>query len=207
MGLTGGVLLHEVGKRIIAEYLRRQGRSDVTVTPSAFRDDPLRIDIRYTLGTQRLAAKVKVDCYYGTDPALIADRNMSFYRPDSRGYALEETADTTSGAAGWVSSSQADALFYYRIAIPLPEAEVARLYESPDAVFFKELGVERDDLRIIPLGGLRAWFLTTRDRYTPRPVMADGKTAWYRIVPIQDLDAGVPGIRAEGAVYRFLSAV
>jgi hypothetical protein len=200
MTLSGGALLHEVAKRILVRYLLRCGASDV--------DGELRpenaVDLWYTLGGVRVAAKVKADPYFGTDPVLIADRSLSFYRADTDSYAFETLADTTVRAPGWMQRSGADELLYYRVAIAQPEPEVAALMYGPDEVFFGELAVERDDLRILPMPALREWFAREQARYTPRPVIAHGRPAWYRIVPASEVHAAVPGIRAVGPVYRTL---
>lgn len=165
------------------------------------RTDGTGVDIRFSNGVDRVTAKVKVDCYCGTDQAKIANRDFLFYRADTASYGLEEMADTTTRASGWVHSSMADRLYYYRLAIARPEAEVRALLESPDGVFFTELGVERDDLRIMPMAAMRAWFETSNDLYPPRPVMTAGYSAWYRIVPMTELEAAVPGVRVVGTIY------
>lgn len=206
MKLTGSSLIHEVGKRILARHLELAGARDVQLSAPA-RVDPIGVDIRRTEGGDLVAAKVKVDCYCGTDAAKIADRNLSFYRRDSGSYALEAIADGATRAPGWVFSSMADQLLYYRLAIARPEAEVAALLGSPDAVFFSELGVEHDELRIVPLRELRAWFEQSMDRYTTRPVMSGGNSAWYRLVPMAELDSAVPGVRTVGPVYRGLRII
>ena len=200
MALTGTALLHEVGKRIIARYLERTGATDV-VASRLLRDEAVGVDLQYSSGSARLAVKVKADSYYGIDPLKVGDRNLAFYRSDTHSYGLESVADTTTREVGWIQRSQADELFYYRLVIAQPEAEIAALLEGPDEVFFSELAVERDDLRIIPMRELRKWFETTFDRYTPRPVVTDGRPAWYRLVPEKDLETEVAGVRAVGAIF------
>jgi len=195
--------MHEVGKRILGQYLVTAGARDVELAPP-MRSDATGIDIRRLEGPETVSAKVKVDYYCGTDPAKIGDRDLVFYRADTSSYALEAIADTATRAAGWVQTSLADQLLYYRLAIPRPEAEIAALLESPDGVFFSELGVERDDLRIVPMTQLRAWFERSNDRYPPRPVVTAGRSAWYRIVPMAELEAAVPGVRVVGPVYGSL---
>lgn len=200
MRLTGTTLIHEVGKRILAKYLESQGSRDIELSAVA-RIDPIGVDIRRTEGGSLIAAKVKVDCYCGTDPAKIADRDLMFYRNDTASYALESIADTTTRAAGWVQNSMADQVLYYRLAVTRPEAEVAALYNSPDAVFFSELGVERDDLRVVPMRELRSWFESAGERYAPRPVISGDHSSWQRLVPMADLEAAVSGIRVVNSVY------
>lgn len=203
MRLSGSALLHEVGKRILARHLELDGCREVELSAPA-RVDPIGVDIRRIDNTTPVSAKVKVDCYCGTDPAKIADRDLSFYRKDTASYALESIADTATRAPGWVMSSMADQLLYYRLAIARPEAEVAALFESPDAVFFSELAVERDDLRIVPMRELRAWFEQSNEHYAPRPVILGSRSAWYRLVPIGEVEAAVSGIRIVSPVYSRL---
>ncbi len=203
--LTGTPLLHEVGKRILGRYLEIGGAAEVAVSP-AMRVDATGVDIRWSSAGERQTAKVKIDCYCGTDAEKIADRDFAFYRRDTASYALEAIADTSTRALGWVQASMADELHYYRVCIARPEAEIAALLESPDGVFFSELAVERDDLRIIPMRELREWFVASNDRYTPRPVFASGRSAWYRIVPMAELEAEVRGVKVVGPIYKTTGA-
>lgn len=203
MRLTGPQLIHEVGKRILARHFERQGALEVELAAPA-RIDPIGVDIRRQEGGRLIASKIKVDCYCGTDASKTANREFPFYRTDTASYGLEAIADTATRTPGWVQSSMADELLYYRIAIARPEAEVAALFGSPDAVFFSELGVERDDLRVLPMRELRAWFDRSNDRYTPRPVLSGDRSAWYRIVPFTEVEAGVPGVRVVGPIYARL---
>lgn len=204
MALTGSPLIHEVGKRILGRYLETLGARDVELSP-AMRNDGTGIDIRRTEGLTAITAKVRVDYYFGDDQAKIADRDLTFYRTDTASYALEAIADTATRAPGWMLTSLADQLLYYRIALPRPEAEIAALLDSPDGVFFTELGVERDELRIVPMRALREWFERSNDRYMPRPVITGGRSAWYRIVPIAELEAGVPGVTVAAPIYSRLA--
>lgn len=204
MPLTGSPLMHEVGKRILGRYFETSGARDVEIAPS-MRVDATGIDIRRLEGPENITAKVKVDYYCGTDPAKIGNRDFTFYRADTASYALEAMSDTATRTAGWVQTSLADQLLYYRLAIPRPENEIAALLESPDGVFFSELGVERDDLRIVPMRELRIWFERSNDQYPPRPVITGGRSAWYRIVPMRELEAAVPGVRTVGPIYGTLA--
>lgn len=202
MSLSGPELIHEVGKRILARYLERQGTTDIQLS-GQFRD-PIGVDIRHSEAGRTIGIKVKVDVYCGTDPAKINDRSLTYYRNDTASYGLEAIADTASREPGWIQSSMADRLFYYRLCISRPEPEVAVLFEGPDEVFFSELCVDRDDLRIVPMRELRAWFDRSNDRYMSRPVVSGSRSAWYRIVPINEVEAAVPGVRAVGSVYSRL---
>lgn len=204
MTLSGSQLIHEVGKRILGRYFETAGARDVVVSP-AMRTDGTGVDIRRAEGLNAITAKVKVDYYFGSDAAKIANRDYTFYRTDTASYALEAIADTATRAPGWVLTSLADQLLYYRIALPRPEAEIAALLESPDGVFFSELGVDRDELRVVPMRELREWFDRSNERYMPRPVITSGRSAWYRIVPMAELEAGVPGVVTVGPVYNRLT--
>lgn len=165
------------------------------------RHDPTGVDIRWVQDGSDQSAKVRIDDYFGTDLAKIADRRLTFYRKDAGAYALEAISDTASRTPGWVLTSMATQLFYYRIVIGRPEEEVAALLDSPDGVFFSELAPERDELRIIPMRELQSWFDATNERHTPRPVMSGGRSTWQRIVPMSELDAAVQGVRVVGPVY------
>ncbi|MBN2822951.1 MAG: hypothetical protein JXR33_07145 [Coriobacteriia bacterium] len=202
MKLRGTALLNHVAERIIARYLQDQGAREVTL--SGVLGDAEGVDLTYVDGGRRVSVKVKADSYFGIDPAKISDRQLTFYRPETHSYGLEVIANTATREPGWVTRSRADVLFYYRIALTQSEDEVAALAEGPDDVFFAELGVDRDDLRIIPMAELRSWFEGAVDHYTPRPVLTGGRSAWYRIVPEGDVEASVSGIRRVGSVYPSL---
>lgn len=203
MGLTGSALIHEVGKRILGRYLQLEGGSSIRLSPYSH-DDPLGVDIRRMVAGRPVSAKVKVDVYCGTDPARCGDRNLNYYRSDTASYALEAIADTTSRAPGWMLTSMADELLYYRLAVARPEAEVAALFESPDGVFFSELSIDRDDLRVLPMRQLRTWFEQSNNRYMPRPVVTGDRSAWYRIAPMAEVEQAVAGVRVVGPVYNRL---
>lgn len=204
MGLTGAALTGEVAKRIVGAHLVRTGGMSVTLTP-ADRMSADGVDIRYMIAGRPTAARVQADCYFGTDSEKIADRSLPMYRRESSTYALEEIADIATKMPGWIFSSPADVLLYYRMAIDRPEAEVSALLGSPDEVFFSELGVERDELQVIPLPALRAWFAREADRFTPRPVLVSGRTSWCRIVPISDLVSAIPEVQVVDSVYSSLA--
>jgi hypothetical protein len=197
--------MHEVGKRILGRYLEVSGARNVELAPS-MRTDATGVDIRRLDGPDSVSAKVKVDYYCGTDAAKIANRDFTFYRADTASYALEAMADTATRSPASIQTSLAEQLLYYRLAIPRAEAEIAALLESPDGVFFSELGVERDDLRIVPFRELRSWFERSHDQYPPRPVITGGRSAWYRIVPMIELEAAVAGVRVVGPIYGSLNA-
>lgn len=202
--LTGSALLHETAKRILARYLRDQGYANVVIAHNML-DGASGIDLTYSSAGKQVSIKVKADSYYGTDPAKIARRELTYYRPETASYGLEAIADTFSRQPGWVQRSRADDLYYYRLVLGQPEEEVAALMEGPDEVFFNEIRVERDDLRVLPMDALRSWFETSGDSYMPRPVLTDGRTAWYRIIPEADVERGVAGVRRVGSVFATLA--
>ncbi len=206
MGPTGSALLHEVAKRVLARYLRQAGAADIVVS-RALRDESHGIDLRFRQAGRMVTAKVKADSYFGTDPHKVANRELPFYRQHTRSYGLESLSDTRTREPGWIDASPADEVLYYRLAITQTEAEIQALLAGPEQVFFSELAVERDELRIIPLPALRAWFAEAQHRYMPRPVVTDGRPAWYRIVPEADVDAEVRGLRVVGAVFGKLRFV
>ncbi|MDY0341300.1 MAG: hypothetical protein RBS17_08815 [Coriobacteriia bacterium] len=205
MGLTGAALTSEVAKRIVGAYLARNGGVNVTISP-AERMSADGVDITYMIAGRPTTARVQADCYFGTDSEKVADRSLPLYRMESSTYALEETADVATRMPGWIFSSVADVLLYYRMAIGRPEAEVSALLGSPDEVFFSELGIERDELQVIPLPALRTWFAREADRFTPRPVFANGRMSWCRIVPISDLVSAISDVRVIDSVYGSLGA-
>jgi hypothetical protein len=196
----GSRLLHDVALRILARYLVSAGCSDVVLRTDVM-SDAQGVDLAYSRNGQRLQAKVKADSYAGDDPGKIADRDLLFYRQRTGSYGLETLADTFSRQPGWVQRSQADELLYYRLAIANTEDEVAALMDEPDEVFFSEIAVERDDLSVIPMRALQQWFASAAERYAPRPVLTEGRSSWYRIVPEAELEANVPGIEHIGSVF------
>lgn len=201
----GSRLLHEVAVRILVRYLQCAGHRDAAASTDAINGAQC-VDLAYSLDGVRRSVTVKADSYAGVDPAKVARRELVFYRPSTGMYGLESLADTFSRQPGWVQRSQADELFYYRLAIAQTEDEVAALMDEPDDVFFSEIAVERDDLRIIPMRPLQEWFAATGERYSPRPVLTEGRSAWYRIVPEADLEAGVAGVQRVGSIFAHVRA-
>jgi len=170
--------------------------------------DPQRltgVDLVARRGNGSTKIKVKPDTYFGRDPLKIADKGLVFYRGPSHSYAFETIAHHISRAPGWIFSSMADELYYYFLALSQTEEEMAALMEEPDEVFFPELAAESDDLRILPMPALRAWFEKNHERYTPRPVTQGDHSAWYRIIPEADIHGGVPGVVTKGAILAGLA--
>ena len=198
--LQGTQLLHAVAVRIIEKYLQLNGRVDVRSNDeSALAARADKVDITYMTPSGRHGIKVKSDPYIGSDPGKSADRSRSFYRPDGNAYALETVGSNRQ--PGWLFASTAEELYYYYLAIDQTEDEVAALFREPDAIFFPTLRVAKDDLHILPLVELRAWFEPRQESYPTRPVVRDGAAAWYRLVPREDVASGVPGMQAIGSSF------
>jgi hypothetical protein len=198
--LTGSPLHHAVACRVIGRYLANTGGRGVLL-PETFTGESEGVDITCSRGGRAWALKVKADAYFGTEPGKIADRALAFYRREGSDYAFEAISNNVTRQPGWIFQSQADQLYYYFLALGQPESEIAALLAEPDAVFFAELKVERDDLHVIPMEQLRGWFETHFEDYTPRPVLMGDHSAWYRLVPRDVLRATVP-VTVVGPVFE-----
>jgi hypothetical protein len=201
MSVTDALLHQDVADRIVARWLTRQGKVDVQLTGGLVGLGGRSVDITYSWQGDRRRIKVKADSYFGTDPAKVRDRTLTFYRQDSFAYAFEAVANTATREPGWMFNSSADEIYYYYLAIAQPEADVRALMGEPDEVFFTELAVERDELVVMPMAVTREWFEANFERYTPRPVMNAGASAWYRLVPREDLERAVPEVRRVGPIF------
>jgi hypothetical protein len=202
----GAALLQAVASRIIDRYVREGGATGVLRVDGAA--DPLRlsgVDIVCSRGGQSTKIKVKADPYYGSDPRKIADHELAFYRAPVDCYAFETISHHVTRDPGWMVTSAADDLYYYFLALDQTEDEVAVLIDGPDDVFFSELSVERDDLHVLPMAALRAWFEAKGDAYTPRPVKMGDHSSWCRIIPVAEIDGAVPGVTVKGSVFSRLS--
>jgi len=202
---VGNALLHNVGLRIVSGYLVSAGYRDVHGYADV-RDEAAAIDLSYRDGVSAVTVTLKVDPYFGTDPMAASDRSLPFYRTASDTYALEVVANSLTRQPGWLTRSNADLLFYYRIAIGQQEDEISALMAEPDEVFFTELEVERDDLCSIPFPALREWFDTRQEAYISRPIALEGRSAWHRIVPASDLEASVQGVTSLGSAFAAVAA-
>lgn len=194
MGIpTGATLLHAVSERILLRFLHRSGYGDVRRTSSELNSGAgAGVDIVYGSRGKFVTVKIKADPYFGTDPSKIRDRSLVYYRSDAKHYAFEAISNNLTREPGWMLSSDADLLYYYFIALDHTEEEVAALYSDSDEVFFSELRVERDELRILPLQKLRNWFESNFESYTPRPVVVGEHSAWFRLIPLAEIDSAVP---------------
>lgn len=204
MSMVGVPLLQQVGERIITRWLDEQGRVEVNRTNGRVGLGGRGVEITYAWQGSRKRVKLKTDPYYGVDPAKIGDRALTYYREDASSFAFEAVANAATREPGWVFESEADELYYYFLALSQTEEEIRALADEPDEVFFGELAVDRDELVIIPMRELRSWFEQHFERYTPRPVMVGGASAWYRLVPRQDIERTIGGIRTPGAIFRTL---
>lgn len=201
--LSGAQLLQGVAERIIIRYLGAAGYEDISRRGGANAAKGMAgCDISYHRGDRVLKAKVKPDSYFGTDASKVADRSLPFYRAETGHYAFESIADPSTREPGWMFNSRADELLYYYVALAQTEEEVSALLSEPDEVFFSELGVERDELRILPMAATQAWFEANYEDYAPRPVAMGSRSAWYRLIPCSDIDRTVGGIKRVGTVFH-----
>lgn len=201
---SGMMLLQRVAERILARYLESNGRQGVEVVSNFSSLGGRGIDLTYAWQGSRMRIKVKPDPYFGIDAAKVGARAFSFYRAETGSYAFEAVANAATREPGWMFESDADEIYYYFVAIAQEEDEVRALVSEPDEVFFSELKVERDDLRILSMDPTRAWFEANYERYTPRPVMVGGASAWYRLVPRADIERSV-AVKAVGPVFAQLA--
>jgi hypothetical protein len=205
MPQNGLLLLQDVSERIVARYLEVTGKVDVGIV-SAFESMGGRgIDLTYSWEGSQRKLKVKPDPYFGLDSAKVRDRSLVFYREDAGSYAFEAVANSATRQPGWILDSEADDIYYYFLALGQAEDEVRALLGEPDEVFFSELRIERDDLRILPMRESREWFELEYENYAPRPVVLGGVSAWYRLVPRDVLEASVAGIRKIGPIFAPLA--
>ncbi len=203
MSIRGPQAYQNVAERIIARWLTQGGRQDVA--RSEGRASMGRgVEITYAWESSRRRIKVKPDPYYGSDAAKVADRSLAFYRNDEGSYAFEAVANAATREPGWMFQSDADDLYYYYVAIAQSDEEIEALVNEPDEVLFSELLVDRDDLMILPMAPTRAWFEANFERYTPRPVLVGGASAWYRLVPRADIERTIAGTRNVGPIFRSL---
>lgn len=200
MTLTAGELFHSVAVRIIAHYLDSSGARDVRVA-SEGRSLGSGVDISYVRDGEVREAKVKADPYCGTDPRLVADLSLPFYRADVQSYALETISNAASRSPGWLFASEADEVLYLFLAVASTEEQVAAALGAPDDVFFTRLSVEGDELDVLPMPALRAWLSSTQETYPARPVTAGRTASWVRLVPKEDVSASVAGVRALGSIF------
>jgi hypothetical protein len=204
MSLTSSRLLQDVANRIIARWLVQKGRADVRVASGQQSSGGRTVHVTYAWQGGEHRIMVKPDTYFGVDPSKTRDRSLSFYREDASLFAFEAVANAATREPGWVFESPADEIYYYYLVIAQTEDEIRALMGEPDEVFFSELAVDRDELVVIPMAAVRRWFEANYERFTSRPVITGGASAWYRLVPRADLEGAVPEITVIGRVFRTL---
>ena len=199
------VLVQAVAERIVGRYLALQPDTEVLESSGDGAPSGNGVDLAFVTKGVRTSVKVKPDVYFGTDPAKIADRGLSFYRQDAERVALQAVADSTTRGPGWILTSDADALYYYYLAISQPEDEVRALLAEPDDVFFSRLAVDRDDLLVLPMAATRSWFAEQAERCPSRPVAHGDRSAWYRLVPRAEIQGSVRGAVDRGRIFSGLA--
>lgn len=203
---SGAVLLQAVAERILAAYLAQAGYADVVMLNSRHEAQTSSgIDIAYRYQGRRVGIKVKPDSYFGTDPSKVRERELVFYRSDAGHYAFESISNHMTREPGWMFNSEADEVYYYYLALSQSEDEIRALLSEPDDVFFGELKVERDELRMLPMPQTRSWFMSHFEEYTPRPVQLGDHSAWYRLIPRADIDGSVEGIKSVSGVFASIA--
>lgn len=203
---SGMSLLQAAAERIVARYLADVGRAEVTMLNRGVQlGAASSVDVSYRYQGRFVRVKIKPDVYFGTDPAKVRNRDYVFYRSEAGHYAFESISNHMTREVGWMFNSEAEELFYYYLVIAQSEDEVRALLSEPDDVFFGELKVERDELRILPMAATRDWFTAHYEEYTPRPVTIGDVSAWYRLIPRSDIDTQVAGIRNVGAIFPIVS--
>lgn len=197
----GPALLQGVAERIIVKHLLGRGASRAEIVSDAEGSHGRDVDIVAIEGRMSRRIKVKADPYFGTDSRKIGDRGLAFYRADGGCFAFEAVADSATRAPGWTLASEAQDLYYYYLALGQTPDEIAALLAEPDEVFFSEIAVERDELLILPMAPIRAWFEEHLQDYAPRPVMQGGGASWYRLVPRADVEKALGRVPSSGAIF------
>ncbi len=203
MELRGALLLQVVAERIIARHLRDEGMSEVSaVTLDRRNGHGDGVDLIYSRLGRPTRVKVKADPYFGVDPLKSGDFDLPYYRLDRGEYALEAVAHLVTRQPGWVFRSDADQLFYHLLALEHTEEQVADLVRMPDEEFFAGLRVARDELRILPMDAVKAWFARRQEDVASCLVEIGDHSAQYGVIPRVRLDRAVPTIVNVGPIYR-----
>ena len=90
------------------------------------------------------------------------------------------------------------------MAIPRPEAEIAALLDSPDAVFFSELGSSVTNSGSSPARAALL-VLSQAEFFTPRRCSLKGGCPGAGSCPFAELEHAIPQARVVGSVYRSLA--
>lgn len=201
--LRGLELLQFVAERIISRYLKREGMTDISVVSMSRRNGHGDgVDLTYSRLGRSVRVKVKADPYYGLNPSKSSDMSLPFYRADSGEYALEVVAHHVTRDPGWMFRTDAEELFYYCLAIDSTEEEVAAAASMPDDGFFSGIEVVRDALFIMPVEDVRVWFARHHEEFSSRPVRIGSHSAWYRIIPRNELTHAVGSIVEVGPIFE-----
>ena len=203
---TGTNLLQAVAERIVAGHLESTGTGDVrynTSRPDGYAGSG--VDLSFPDRGVDHKIKVKPDPYFGTDPRKVNDLSLTYYRSDAGHYAFESISDPVTREPGWMFNSRADDLYYYYLAISQSEEDVRALMSEPDEVFFSELAVDRDELRVLPMREIQKWFDAHYENYPPRPVTSGQRSSWYRLIPRGEVDSAATGMRVVGPIFARLS--
>ncbi len=202
--VRGMALLQEAAGRIVTKHLVMRGAARAEIARTEGTAQGRDIDIITIEGRSGRRIKLKADPYFGTDPRKIGDRSLAFYRVDEGCLAFEAVANSATREPGWALVSDAQDLYYYYLALGQTEDEVRALLSEPDEVFFSELAVERDELLVLPMDALRAWFEANYQDYVPRPVMSLGVASWHRLVPRADLVKALGRVSSAGPIFAKL---
>jgi hypothetical protein len=202
---SGADLLHGIAERIVAAHVMAGGAQRAEIMRNQMPLGGRGVDIQIINGHGSRKLKVKADPYYGTDPIKIADRRLPFYRGDVRSFAFESVANSATGELGWTLASEAQDLYYYYFTIAQTAEEVRALTSERDEVLFSELAVERDELIVLPMPQVRAWFAQHNAEYAARPVMVDGIASWCRLIPQSEVAKVIPEMRRVGPIFGALA--
>ena len=192
-------LMHGVAVRLVARHLSSSGAVDVRVA-STGETLGVGVDLSYVRDGEVRRAKVKGDPYFGTNPALVADLSLPFYRADAQSYALETIADAATRAPGWIFTSEATELLYLFAALACTEEQAGSALKAADDVFVERLKVERNELHALPMAPTREWLTASQAHYPARPVTAGRFASWIRLIPTSDVAAAVGGVVVYGSI-------
>jgi len=205
MLMRGMSLLQAVAERIVRGYLASLPGVEVLPASDEGSQGKSGVDVTYISIGERRNVKIKPDVYFGSDLAKVKDRTLSLYREDVGRCAIQAVANSSTRAPGWIYTSEADEIFYYYLAISQPEDRVRELLSEPDDGFFSRLQVDRDDLLVLPMAEMRAWFAEQSERCPSRPVAHGDFSAWYRLVPRAEIESSIRGAADRGSIFGGLA--
>lgn len=170
--------LESIGLAVVKAWIRA---TDRTVAIDDVHDNPAWFSKGVDLVLKRPGGiesiDLKVDSYFGTDPAKKA---RGLYNLDSGVLLIETTSqlrydradlDRHPDVPGWFFTSQADTIYYYFVAIETPAAtlkpilarrEILKNRNGAAELFERELigalNIERDELLTYSLEKARKWY-------------------------------------------------